>query len=256
MSEVVLGIFRRRRVHWRVAVPSIEDLPMSDRPPVELAREGWTALEAWLLQRQIETNEPRYQDAATLLRQQREALLATHADGGEDGAPAGAAMLAEANALLDAIQSAVNGDEPSDFMLSFTIVRSVWDLYIQRHSDGGAQLERDVKLFQHGGHAQIRECTQCRQPYPDFSVSSNMRCWNCRRLAADGVATSEWRAIESAPKDGRSFLCWDGSRMFVIEWDSAQMAWFDWLDNFERKPLLWRPLPPAPSGATPQGEKE
>lgn len=39
------------------------------------ARDGWTDLESWLLELHTQKNDPRYQDAATLLRQQREALI-------------------------------------------------------------------------------------------------------------------------------------------------------------------------------------
>lgn len=39
-------------------------------------RPQWTELEAWLLERQTETGDARYQDAATLLRQQRKLLSA------------------------------------------------------------------------------------------------------------------------------------------------------------------------------------
>lgn len=37
------------------------------------------------------------------------------------------AALAEANAILEAIDYALDGNEPSDFMLSFPIVRKAWD---------------------------------------------------------------------------------------------------------------------------------
>jgi len=36
-----------------------------------------------------------------------------------------------ANSILEAINEALNGNEPSDFMLSFPIVRKAWDLYCE-----------------------------------------------------------------------------------------------------------------------------
>lgn len=40
--------------------------------------------------------------------------------------------LAEVHAILEAIQDALDGKEPSDFMLSFPVVRQVQDLYNMR----------------------------------------------------------------------------------------------------------------------------
>lgn len=34
------------------------------------------------------------------------------------------------NAILQAISEALDGREPSDFMLSFPIVRRVWEIYL------------------------------------------------------------------------------------------------------------------------------
>jgi len=45
----------------------------------------------------------------------------------------------------------------------------------------------------YGGDAVLRECVDCRTPYPEFSASSHMRCWDCRRKRA---VTEERKACE------------------------------------------------------------
>jgi hypothetical protein len=47
------------------------------------------------------------------------------------------------NSILESIEDILNGKEPSDFMLSFGIVRDVFDLKWQ--SDGLTRTERSIK---------------------------------------------------------------------------------------------------------------
>lgn len=62
---------------------------------------------------------------------------------------------------------------------------------------------------------------------------------------------SQWQPIETAPKDGRRLLVWDGDDWNVAHWDAEYVhpytgavgAWFDseWLCKFTH----WM-LPPEP----------
>lgn len=37
---------------------------------------------------------------------------------------------------------------------------------------------RDYKLY--GVGAVITKCIECKRPYPDYSISSRITCWECR----------------------------------------------------------------------------
>jgi hypothetical protein len=63
---------------------------------------------------------------------------------------------------------------------------------------------------------------------------------------------SEWKPIETAPKDGSDVLIWCYTgEIGVAHFDSATFAW--WSDLSTREcpdPTHWMPLPPPPESNT------
>jgi len=57
---------------------------------------------------------------------------------------------------------------------------------------------------------------------------------------------SEWRPIETAPKDGRDVLTWDGDSVYLASFDKDK--WWV-LVEFTVEPTHWMPLPEPPDQA-------
>ncbi len=84
------------------------------------------------------------------------------------------------------------------------------------------------------------------------------------RLIAEAHAKAHgWRSMESAPKDGRRILIWDGEATYAARWETKfsvdakgyRAAWtddavvsFGMEETAEYKPTAWMPLPEPPKG--------
>jgi hypothetical protein len=64
-----------------------------------------------------------------------------------------------------------------------------------------AAVEEATAKYRYGGMADIRECSKCKTPYPDYTVSSSMCCWQCREGSAIKQASDE--AYQRGVADGR-----------------------------------------------------
>lgn len=81
----------------------------------------------------------------------------------------------------------------------------------------------------------------------------------CRRLTAEIKrlrAATQWRPIESAPKDGRQFLVWDihyGVRIGRAHIRADHDDWLSYMDAHKGsskggiRATHWLPLPPPPA---------
>ena len=65
---------------------------------------------------------------------------------------------------------------------------------------------------------------------------------------------SEWQPIETAPKNGNPFICWNGKEMLILNqpkgcslgrWEKSGKNWFGGFIRFDN-PTHWMPLPPPP----------
>lgn len=67
---------------------------------------------------------------------------------------------------------------------------------------------------------------------------------------------SEWRPIETAPKDGSTILVWNGQLVFDVWWWEEDGAWVDGAtdayDDYTQYTGLthWQPLPAPPEDVT------
>jgi hypothetical protein len=66
----------------------------------------------------------------------------------------------------------------------------------------------------------------------------------------DGAAASEWRPIETAPKDGTAILLWSGIVTRVGWWLEEDGIWLVGAGSILRSPTHWMPLPKRPASAT------
>ncbi len=70
------------------------------------------------------------------------------------------------------------------------------------------------------------------------------------------LAQQQWRPIESAPRDGKELIGWDGKDMFVCRWIKGYNVWghesYQGHPNHSVKvfgevyPTHWMPKPPPP----------
>lgn len=92
------------------------------------------------------------------------------------------------------------------------------------------------------GHGTAACCGQ-----PEWGPGSNIhQCASC--MISDLKARSEWRSIETAPKD-EQILVWDGcDEMFVGRWSSgSQWISSSCVDGWtSMTPTHWMPLPDPP----------
>jgi hypothetical protein len=68
---------------------------------------------------------------------------------------------------------------------------------------------------------------------------------------SEGIAVSEWKLIETAPKDGTSFLACVGIWQTVCVWHRHQRCWVTNGPVYSRydvdeQPTHWMPLPEPP----------
>lgn len=68
-------------------------------------------------------------------------------------------------------------------------------------------------------------------------------------LHSDYAAATQWRPIETAPKDGTKILAWyDGQGHLLVHWGYAYgiRGWLDRNGNIEYTPTHWMPFPKPP----------
>ncbi len=76
----------------------------------------------------------------------------------------------------------------------------------------------------------------------------------------DVAAASQWRPIETAPKDGAEILVFAAGSCYVVGWGAPDFEWWCVDDNKHgpyplrgSAPTHWMPLPAAPSEPTKEG---
>lgn len=62
---------------------------------------------------------------------------------------------------------------------------------------------------------------------------------------ADLLAATQWRPIETAPKDGTHVLAFHNGPIWTVWWSDTQM-WHD-SNDYDYRPTHWMPLPNPPS---------
>jgi hypothetical protein len=65
----------------------------------------------------------------------------------------------------------------------------------------------------------------------------------------------EWQPIETAPTNGKQFICWNGEEMLILNkpkghalgrWEKISKKWTGSFVRFDN-PTHWMPLPPPPN---------
>lgn len=64
---------------------------------------------------------------------------------------------------------------------------------------------------------------------------------------------TDWRPIETAPKDGTTILSWDGSHYICVAWSTRDRCWF--VDDGVVTHWMPLPLPPGCAGSGTEGER-
>ena len=59
------------------------------------------------------------------------------------------------------------------------------------------------------------------------------------------LAATQWRPIETAPKDGTHILAFHNGSIWTVWWSDTQM-WHD-SNDYDYRPTHWMPLPKPPS---------
>jgi hypothetical protein len=103
------------------------------------------------------------------------------------------------------------------------------------------------------------------ETFPHFTTRCAMNLEADLRALVAAVRGREWRAIETAPKDGTIILAWPcefaaGLAAVPAFWyvhPSVQGWTTDLLDcaDYEFEPTLWQPLPPPPDPQPSLGTK-
>lgn len=91
-----------------------------------------------------------------------------------------------------------------------------------------------------------QECSDV--PFPLYDSEADA----IARAAIAALEGSEWRPIETAPRDGTEVLgCWDAptpeyKARGVLIWDEHYGNWISIPGHWRKEPTHWRPLPAPP----------
>lgn len=119
---------------------------------------------------------------------------------------------------------------------------------------GGESSREAFEKWLSGVHLLTGTWNPKRNCYDEFECHLAFQAW-CAALAAPAVAEpAGWQPIETAPKDGSTFLAWCGKEVDFFRWQDAYLDRpVGWRSSFiavypeGKGPTHWMPLPAAPS---------
>ena len=85
--------------------------------------------------------------------------------------------------------------------------------------------------------------------------SCHMSEFHMAGVVWEAAVQSRWQPIETAPNDGKQFICWNGNEMAILNqppgcaigrWHKTSGKWNGGFVSFD-KPTHWMPIPEAPN---------